>query len=262
MTKAKPTVLTIAGLDPSGGAGIIADVETIASFSCHPAAVITAITYQNRSGIAGIEPESAETVRHQLIPLLSEHQPEALKTGMLPGAKVVKEVARIVRENCLPNLVIDPVMRSTSGYTLMDSDACIVLQQELIPLARIITPNIPEAESLVGCPITSEADMRFAAAKIRSMGCRAVVIKGGHLDAGATAGEAIDLLDDEGKVLVFRASWVPGGSLRGSGCRFAAAIAASLAQGLSLADSIATAKEFVAKQMRAAGDAVAARKCS
>jgi len=164
---------------------------------------------------------------------------------MLPTQEVVMEVARIFRETDLPRPVVDPVMLSSFGQRLMEESALEALIGELLPLARLITPNVPEAETLTGLTITSETDMRRAATVIREMGAGAVLLKGGHL-----SGEAIDVLDNQGKVTVFREERVTGGELHGSGCILSAAIAAGLGKGMTLEDSVGAAKTFVLKAIK------------
>ena len=257
LASADPIAFTIAGLDPSGGAGIIADIRTFISLDCFPIAAITSVTFQNASGVSGAQHLTAETVRAQVLPLMEECDVACAKTGMLPTREIVVEVARLFRETNLPAPVVDTPIRSTSGYQLIDDDAVEALINELMPLARLITPNIPEAERLTGVRITDEDGMRRAAKAIREMGARAVLIKGGHLreqGAGSRRQEAaaIDILDDEGRVTVFRGEWIEAGEVRGTGCMLSAAIAACLGKGLSLEDSVREAKGFVA-------DAIAAR---
>src|SRR2546430_4498329 len=145
-----PVVLTVAGFDPSGGAGIIADVRTILRFGCRPVAAITSLTFQNLEGVFGAIHESAQSIRAQILPVIEESPVAAVKTGMLPTAEIVLETARLIRNHNLPPPVIDPVIRSSSGYELMDQDAIEVLRRELIPLARLITPYILRAEALAG----------------------------------------------------------------------------------------------------------------
>jgi hydroxymethylpyrimidine kinase/phosphomethylpyrimidine kinase len=247
-----PVVLTIAGLDPSGSAGILADTRTISAFDCYPTAVVTAVTFQNANGVYGFVANSAEVVRGQLMPLFQELAISCVKTGMLPKRETVLEVARVVREFKLNCLVVDPVMVSTSGYTLMDEPAVKALKSELLPLASLVTPNIPEAEALVGFSIGDEDEMGRAAEEIRGMGARAVLIKGGHLKSSSEtpAREVMDLLDNDGHVTVFRGEWIEGATLRGSGCRLASAISACLAQGNSLEEAVQRAREYIAAEMR------------
>src|ERR1041385_235557 len=162
-------VLTIAGLDPSGGAGIVADIKTIAALGCFPAAAITSITFQNTTGVFGAEHQTAATLRSQIRPIVDDLTVTAAKTGMLPTAEIVAEVARLFAEESLPAPVVDPVMVATSGDVLIDKEAFEILKTKLLPLARVVTPNIPEAEKLSGLSIFSEADMRRAAEAIRAL---------------------------------------------------------------------------------------------
>jgi hydroxymethylpyrimidine/phosphomethylpyrimidine kinase len=232
--------LTIAGFDPSGGAGVLADVRTFGQFGLSVAAAITSITFQNTTHGFGAFDQTGAAVRSQVLPLLDDYNFVCAKTGMLPTREVVLEVARLFRETDLPRPVVDPVMVASSGQRLMEEIALEVLTRELLPLARLVTPNIPEAEALTGMSITSESDMRRAAALIREMGVSAVLIKGGHLP-----GEAIDVLDNEGQVTVFREQRIAGPGIRGSGCILSAAIAAGLGNGKTLEESVEAAKSHV-----------------
>ena len=254
-----PAVLTVAGFDPSGGAGIIADIKTLMSFGCRPVAAITSLTFQNSKGVFGAVHQNGRSLRAQILPMVEEFRIAAIKTGMLPTPGIVLEVARLIRERNLPAPVIDPVLRSSSGYELMEADAIDVLIDELMPLARLITPNIPEAEKLTDLSIEDETGMRAAACKLREMGARAVLIKGGHLyrtprDSERVSREAIDVLDDEGQMTVFRSEWIDAPPVRGTGCMLSAAIAAGLAQGVELTESIKLAKQFVANAIRNAAE--------
>jgi hydroxymethylpyrimidine kinase/phosphomethylpyrimidine kinase len=257
--KPKPVVLTIAGFDPSGEAGIIADIRTIESFGCTAVAAMTSVTFQNAAKFFGAKHQAAESVREQVEAITGATRIAALKIGMLPTAEVVREVARLIRENDLPAPVIDPVIESTSGGKLMEDDAFEVFVRELLPLARVVTPNRPEAEKLAGMNIRDEDEMRQAAARIRELGAQAVLIKGGHLTQGAggrsqePAGhkrEAVDLLDDEGRVTVFRSEWIKASNVRGTGCMLSSAIAAQLTSGSDLKEAVTTAKHFVAARIR------------
>src|SRR5678815_5677375 len=176
-----PIALSIAGFDPSGGAGVLADVRTFAAFACFPTAAITSLTFQNTTGVSGALHQSGETVRAQVLPIVSDFSVDCAKTGMLPTREVIVEVARLFRETALPAPVVDPVMRATSGDDLIDDDAVSCLVSDLFPLARLVTPNIPEAERLTGMAINDEQAMRAAARQIRELGAEAVLVKGGHL---------------------------------------------------------------------------------
>ncbi|MGZ5483281.1 MAG: bifunctional hydroxymethylpyrimidine kinase/phosphomethylpyrimidine kinase [Pyrinomonadaceae bacterium] len=254
----KPVVLTIAGFDPSGGAGIIADIRTIESFGCTAVAAITSVTFQNADEFFGVRHQSAESVREQVEAITGVTRIAVVKIGMLPTAEIVREVARLIRENNLPAPVIDPVMESTSGGNLMSDDAFEVFVTELLPLARVVTPNIPEAEKLAGMNIRNEDEMRQATARIRELGVQAVLIKGGHLkqqrsDVRGQRSEkasAIDLLDDGGKISAFHGEWIEARNVRGTGCMLSSAIAASLANGSDLKEAVGAAKHFVADRIR------------
>lgn len=252
----RPVVLSIAGLDPSGGAGIVADIKTIASFGCFPVAVISSLTFQNTTGVFGATHQSPAVIRSQIDPIISDLAVAAVKTGMLPTADIINEVARAFRETGLPAPVVDPVMRATSGDELIESTALDTLKSELFPLARVVTPNIPEAERLVGFAIQNVDDMRRAASAIQQLGARAVLLKGGHKrlqkEENQTA-QAIDiLLDEYGVFREFSAEFVEVGEVHGSGCTLSAAIAASLGKELELADAVGEAKRYVTERIRLA----------
>jgi hydroxymethylpyrimidine/phosphomethylpyrimidine kinase len=251
-----PVVLTIAGLDPSGGAGVVADIKTIAAFDCFPAAAITSITFQNARRVFGAEHQTAAILRAQVEPIVADAKVAAAKTGMLPSAEIVAEVVRLFREEELPAPVVDPVMVSTSGHDLIGDEAFQILKRELLPLARLVTPNIPEAERLAGFAIRSEYDMRRAAEAIRNLGAPAVLVKGGHglepLANGANIpNEAIDILiDDVGVFTEFREPYIDVGEVHGTGCTLSAAIAANLAKNFPLVEAIAVAKKYLTDQIR------------
>lgn len=253
-SESPPIALSIAGLDPSGGAGVLADVRTFAAFACFPTAAITSLTFQNTTGVSGALHQSAETVRAQVLPIVADFSVAGAKTGMLPTREVIGEVARLFRETDLPAPVVDPVMRATSGDDLIDDNAVECLISDLFPLAVLVTPNIPEAERLTGLTIVDEKTMREAAERIRELGARSVLLKGGHLLNQRQAGkrgvegerlEAIDVLNEEGRVTILRADLIRGGEVHGSGCTLSAAIAACLARGMSLGKAVETAKQFI-----------------
>lgn len=241
-------VLTIAGLDPSGGAGVVADIKTISALGCFPAVAITSITFQNTTGVFGAEHQTADTLRSQVRPIIQDLTVAAAKTGMLPTAEIVTEVVRLFAEESLPAPVVDPVVVATSGDVLIDDEAFQILKSKLFPLARIVTPNIPEAEKLSGLSIENESDMRRAAEAIQSLGARAVLVKGGHRSVN---GVALDLLLSEGTFTEFRSEYLDVGEVHGSGCTLSAAIAASLAKGMTLEAAIGAAKKYVTDALRA-----------
>lgn len=246
----RPVVLSIAGLDPSGGAGIVADIKTIAAFNCFPAAALTSITFQNTTGVFGAEHQSAATLRAQVEPIVQDLTVAAAKTGMLPTAEIVAEVARLFAEANLPAPVVDPVVVATSGDVLIDDEAFEILKTKLFPLARVVTPNIPEAEKLAGFPIVTEDDMRRAAQAIQLLGPRAVLVKGGHRSLG---GYALDILLDENEIFTeFQTEYIDVGEVHGSGCTLSAAIAAALAKELTLEQAVAAAKKYVTDAIRSA----------
>jgi hydroxymethylpyrimidine/phosphomethylpyrimidine kinase len=260
-SNASRVVLAIAGFDPSGGAGLVADVRAFVAFGCRPAAAMTSLTFQNSEGVFGAIHQTAESLRSQILPVVKEFHIGAVKIGMLPTPELVLEVVRLLRETSMPAPVVDPVLASSSGYELMEPAAREAWLTELMPLARLITPNIREAETLTGMTITNESDMRAAARKLRAAGARAVLVKGGHLkERSEIRGQrsektkpdrqAIDVLDDEGLVKSFRDEWIDAPPVRGTGCMLSAAIAAGLSLGMDLQGSVGAAKRFVADAIR------------
>src|ERR1041385_1869921 len=246
----RPVVLSIAGLDPSGGAGIVADIKTIAAFGCFPAAAITSITFQNSTGVFGAEHQTASSLRSQIEPIISDLQVGGAKTGMLPAADIIREVVSIFSETELPAPVVDPVMVSTSGYDLIGAEAADLMKNDLLRLARIVTPNIPEAERLSGINIKNQSDMRAAAEVIKELGPAAVLVKGGHPLPGSE--DAIDLLlNGDGEFIEFRDENSEEGEGHGSGCTLSAAIAACLALGMTVEESVTEAKRYVTDRIRA-----------
>jgi hydroxymethylpyrimidine kinase/phosphomethylpyrimidine kinase len=226
---------------------VLADVRAFTAFGCFPTAAITSLTFQNTTGVFGALNQSAADVRNQVLPLLADFTIAGAKTGMLPTREVISGVAQLFREEKLPAPVVDPVMQATSGDSLIDDDAVSSLTRELFPLARVVTPNIPEAERLTGLKIRDLDGMAEAAQLIRGLGARAVLVKGGHLVA---AREAIDLLDDEGRVTVLRGERVGLTEVHGSGCTLSAAVAACLAQGMDLTGAVQESKRFVTNLIR------------
>lgn len=245
--------LTIAGVDPSGGAGTIADVKTFAAFDVFPAAAIASITFQNTQGVFGAEHQSAASVRGQIIPILDDYEVAAVKTGMLPTRGVIEEVAAIIEERGLKNIVVDPVVRSTSGFDLIDDAALRSLIEKLFPLADIITPNIPEAERISGVAIESESDIHDAASVMQDLGAKNVLIKGGHLEkAEGERRKAKDYLFLATELKVFEGEFFETTATHGTGCTLSSAIAANLALGNDLVTSVEIAKNFVNEAIRTA----------
>jgi len=237
--------LTIAGSDPSGGAGIQADLKTFSRLGVYGMSVITALTAQNTTGVTGVFEISPQFVGDQLDAVFKDLPPDAVKTGMLANAGIIEVVAAKVREYRLTKLVIDPVMASKAGSRLLQADAADILQRFLSPLALLITPNIDEAQMLTGKTIRTPDDMEEAALKIHSTGVRNVLIKGGHLN-----GDAIDVLFDGHDFQRFHADRISTRDSHGTGCVFSAAITAYLAVGKPLVEAAKLGKEFVTEAIR------------
>ncbi len=258
-THAKPPVcLTIAGLDPSGGAGIIADIKTFSAFGCFATTAVASVTFQNTTDVFGAVHESAETVRRQIDPVFDDYEIAAVKTGMLPTREIIETVAAIMGDREVTNLVVDPVVRSTSGFDLIDDAALEALIEKLFPLAIVITPNIPEAERIARMSIGSNEDIHEAAAKMLSLGARNVLIKGGHAvsaEFGVQSSEprkAVDHLFTGTGVEIFETDYIDTTATHGTGCTLAAAITSNLALGKSLSESVRIAKDFVTEAIRTA----------
>lgn len=239
--KEPPVCLTIAGLDPSGGAGILADIKAFTAFKCFGAAAVTSITFQNTQGVFGAHHASGETVRRQVEPVFDDYDVAAMKTGMLPTKTVIETVAKIIRERNPGYFVLDPVVRSTSGFDLIDDRALRVMMNELFKFATIVTPNIPEAERITNLKIQDEKDFELAAKRLSSLGPKFVLIKGGHLAGNI----ARDYLFDGERFEIFESPRIETTSTHGTGCILAASITANLALGKSVIDSVRIAKDFV-----------------
>ena len=241
-----PTALTIAGSDSGAGAGIQADLKTFAAHGVYGTSAIAAVTAQNTIGVSGVHVLPDDFVTAQIETVVSDLGCDAVKTGMLANSTIVEAVAAAVESLELPNLVVDPVMVAKSGDHLLDDEAVHALRWTLLRLARVVTPNIPEAEVLAKMSIGSLADMREAATRIAALKPGAVVIKGGHL-AGP---EVVDVLFEKGEFTEFVGPRIEGRNTHGTGCTFAAAIAAQLAKGAALKEAVPAAKSFVEGAMR------------
>ncbi|HEV3306729.1 MAG TPA: bifunctional hydroxymethylpyrimidine kinase/phosphomethylpyrimidine kinase [Candidatus Sulfotelmatobacter sp.] len=247
MPETPPVVLTIAGFDPSSGAGVTADIKTIAAHGCYGVACITAITVQSTAGVRRVESVDASLITDTLQELTSDMPIRAVHIGMLGAAKVVRAVADFLGQRSgkakLPNVVLDPILRSSSGADLLDAAGTKVLIEKLIPLVDVLTPNVDEAAVLTGLKVTDLDEMRAAAAKLHEMGSAAVVITGGHLD------KAIDLLSFTTKQgteqEVFKAERQRSNSTHGTGCAFATAMACHLALERGLPEAALLAKTYV-----------------
>jgi hydroxymethylpyrimidine/phosphomethylpyrimidine kinase len=238
-------VLTIAGSDSGGGAGIQADLKTITALGGFGMSVITALTAQNTLGVLGIHEIPADFVAMQFDAVASDIGIDAAKTGMLASMETMRLVAAKVRQYGIEKLVVDPVMVAKGGARLIREDAVEALIKELIPLACVVTPNIPEAEVLSGMKIAGPEDMRTAAAVISKLGARHVVIKGGHLSGAAT-----DVLFDGRRFYDFSTERIATGDTHGTGCTFSAAIATGLAAGKSVHDAVDAAKKYIQEAIR------------
>ncbi len=242
-----PVVLTIAGSDSGGGAGIQADLKTFAALGVYGASAITAITAQNTQGVRGVHVLPPDIVAAQIDAVVEDISVSAVKTGMLATAEIIEIVAARVEAHALQPLVVDPVMVATSGDRLLEPDAVDAMKTRLLPLATVVTPNLAEAEALVGREVGSWEDAREAAREIVALGAGAVVITGGN-----RPGPAIDLLYDGEEFHEFTASRVDTTSTHGTGCTFASAIAAGLAKDSDLRGAVALAKAYVTKAMQTA----------
>jgi hydroxymethylpyrimidine/phosphomethylpyrimidine kinase len=232
--------LSIAGSDCSGGAGIQADLKTFSAHAVYGMTVITAVTAQNTLGVCGIQDISSDIIAKQIDSVFDDIPPDSVKIGMLSNRDTMLTVAEKLRRHKPANIVLDPVMVATSGSLLMTESAVTTLISEIVPLADLVTPNIPEAEKITGTIIKTHDDMRKAAQLIRAMGCRAVVVKGGHSE-----GDAVDILFDGRNFCEYSAPRVDTVHTHGTGCTFSSAIAANLALGFSVNEAVAKAKEYI-----------------
>jgi hydroxymethylpyrimidine/phosphomethylpyrimidine kinase len=231
--------LTIAGSDPSGGAGIQADLKTFHQFGVYGEAAITLLTVQNTQRVSQVETMKPELVTSQIRAVLEDIPPAAAKTGALGSPEVVDAVARALAEASFP-IIVDPVMISKHGGRLVSPDAEHILKRELVPRAFLLTPNVPEAEVLSGMSIKTVDDMKAAGEKILLLGCQAVLVKGGHLE-----GEPLDVLCSRDKIQTFGGKRVLTRHTHGTGCTYSAAITAALALGNTLFDAVRLAREYV-----------------
>src|SRR3990172_554274 len=239
-------VLSIAGSDPSSGAGIQVDLKTFQALGAYGMAVLAALTTQNGKGVSGVSPVPARVLSQQMTALLPDMKPDAIKTGMLLTGQNVSAVAAAVKKFKIKNLIIDPVLRSSSGRPLLQPGAINPLKKKLFPLALIVTPNLMEAEALSGMAIKREADMDLAAGKILDMGPAYVLIKGGH-----KRGPAVDTLYG-GKTVLSFSTLRRSGEFHGTGCVLSSAIAVFIARGYSVEKAVEKAKQFVDRMLKTA----------
>jgi hydroxymethylpyrimidine/phosphomethylpyrimidine kinase len=235
-----PVVLTIAGSDSGGGAGIQADLKTFAALGVHGTSAITAITAQNTVTVTDILELPIAIIRAQIDAVVTDMKIDAAKTGMLASSAIIEAVAAAIDTYAIRNLVVDPVMVAKGGATLLRDDAIDALRNLLLPLAAVITPNLPEAEVLLGRPIRTLADRRMAARDLVGLGPRVAVMKGGHAE-----GDAIDIFCDGSQLVELRAQRIATSNTHGSGCVFSAAIAAGLARGRDPLAAVREAKDFI-----------------
>ena len=240
------TALTIAGSDSCGGAGIQADIKTMTMNGVYAMSAITALTAQNTLGVRAIQEATPEFLQQQIDAVFEDIRPDAVKIGMVASSELIRVIADRLRYYEAKNVVVDPVMVATSGSSLMKTDAVQILCRELLPLAAVVTPNIPEAQVLAGIPVESKEAMRKAAEIIGdTYGC-AVLLKGGH-----SINDANDLLYIQGKYQWFEGKRIDNPNTHGTGCTLSSAIAASLAKGYELEESVKRAKEYISGALAA-----------
>ena len=243
MKKRYNTVLTIAGSDSGGGAGIQADIKTISAMGCYAASAITAITVQNTLGVQAVHPVPLDILRGQIDAVLSDIGADAIKIGMLHSSEVVNLVAEMIEKYQIRNIVLDPVMVSTSGHRLIEEDAVEVIKTRLMPLARVITPNVPEAEILAGCKIAGEDEFEAIARRLSDNGNVSVLMKAGHLSGDSLVDYFYNAEDDS--MTKLQSKRVQTRNTHGTGCTLSSAFAASLAKGENLTDAAILAKRYI-----------------
>ena len=234
-------LLTIAGSDSSGGAGIQADLKTFTVLGAYGMSAVTALTAQNTVGVRSVLPVAPEFVRAQIDAVAEDIGVDAAKTGMLANGGIIRAVAAAVRNHHIAPLVVDPVMVAQSGAPLLDADAVTTLREDLVPLARVVTPNLAEAGALLDRVVETIADMREAAERLVDLGAAAVLIKGGHLREG----DAVDILHDGRSIHELRAPRIATEHTHGTGCMLSAALATFLGGGMTLLDATRRAKQFI-----------------
>jgi len=243
-----PRVLSIAGSDSGGGAGIQADLKSIAALGCYGMTAITALTAQNTQGVRAIHPVPLKMLADQIDAVVEDIGVDAVKIGMLHSADTVRTVSAAIERHALPHIVLDPVMIATSGAVLIDNEAISVLVRYLFPRAAVVTPNLDEASLLVGRPLDSEAAMEAAALQLLDMGAQAVLLKGGHLP-GDTVSDL--LVTNDRQPHWMRAARIDTPNTHGTGCTLSSAIASHLALGAPLAQAVELAREYVRGALQA-----------
>lgn len=243
MKKRYNTVLTIAGSDSGGGAGIQADIKAISAMGCYAASAITAITVQNTLGVQAVHPVPLDILRGQIDAVLSDIGADAVKIGMLHSSEVVILVAEMIEKYGITNVVLDPVMVSTSGHRLIEEDAVEVIKSRLLPLARVITPNVPEAEILAGCKIAGEDEFEAIARRLSDNGNVSVLMKAGHLSGDSLVDYFYNAEDDT--ITRLQSKRVQTKNTHGTGCTLSSAFAAALAKGEGLTMAATSAKSYI-----------------
>jgi hydroxymethylpyrimidine/phosphomethylpyrimidine kinase len=248
-TRARRAVLTIAGSDPSGGAGVQGDLKTFAAQGVYGMAVITALTVQNTRGVTRVEPVAPDLVGEQIAAVVSDIEPQAIKIGMLATGPIVRVVVDVLRRHCRSRgashpvaIVVDPVMAASGGALLLDAEGVVAIRDDLLPLATVVTPNTIEAEQLTDLPVRSVVDAHRAAARLVSLGAAAAIVTGGHFD-----GPPVDILFDGVRAIEFTGPRVDSTDTHGTGCAFSSALAARLSLGDSLETATRHAKAYVAE---------------
>lgn len=245
-----PNVLSIAGIDPSGGAGLLADLKTFSALGAYGTGVVAALTAQNTRGVTGVHAVPVDFIAQQIDTLFADVRIDAVKLGMLGSSEIVLTVAVALRRHRVTRLVVDPVMVSKSGHHLLSPDAVAALRETLLPLAEVITPNLPEAEVLLNCPpIRTLADMRAAARALHALGPRIVVLKGGHLEGP----DSIDIIDTGAAQFELPAVRIVTKNTHGTGCTLSAAIAALLPRHADPLDALRAAKSYLTSAIAASG---------
>ncbi len=245
MPEIPPIVLTIAGFDPSSGAGVTADIKTISMHGCYGVSAITALTVQSSSAVLRVIPTDPQVLADTLDELLRDGKVSAVHIGMLGSGKVAGCVADFLSGAALKNVVLDPVLKSSSGADLLDQEGIEVLRNRLFPLADVLTPNVDEAKALTGLTVANPTQMEEAAGLLHEMGAKAVVVTGGHLN------QAIDVLSIQGqKSQIYDAERIDSSNTHGTGCAFSTAISCQLALGKELPTAVRLAKDYVSSAIR------------
>ena len=246
ISTAWPVVLSVAGFDPSAGAGIAADLKTFAAHNCYGVAAITALTVQNTQGVASVHPVDPTVLRESILSLLSDGRVKALKLGMLCNQSIAEVVREILESNPDLPAVLDPIVRSSNNYDLLNAAALDFIRRRLLSRVAVVTPNLAEAAALAEIPVDSLDSMKAAARKLVELGARAVVVTGGHLE------KAIDVFFDGTTMEAFAGDRIKPDNTHGTGCTFSSAVAANLALGRQLRDAVVMAKAYVVEAIRQA----------